>query len=129
MLTFKIDDARGVVTVEPQDQLEASDFDELSQAVDAYIAEKGDLQGVLIHAKQFPGWKNFAGLVAHIGFVRDHVEHIRRVALVSDSDIASLAPKIADAFASAEVRHFPDEKLARARQWVEGDDGDDDDQS
>ena len=119
MIQFELDEAKAVVTVEPQGKLEATDFDKLAETVDAFIAAKGPLAGLLIHARQFPGWKDFAGFLAHLRFVREHAKFIARVAIVADGDIATVAPKLAGAFVSAEVRHFDYDDLPAARAWVE----------
>ena len=118
MIDFTVDASNGMVSVEPQGPLEASDFDELAVAVDAQIEAQGELRGLLIHAKSFPGWKDFAGMLAHLRFVREHHKRIHRVALVTDGDVLSVLPKIVDAFVSAEVRHFDYDALDEARSWV-----------
>ena len=64
-------------------------------------------KGMLIHAEAFPGWENFAGLAAHIRFVRNHHQKIERVALVTDSPVARVAEAVAEHFIAAEIEHFP----------------------
>jgi hypothetical protein len=110
---------RGILIVKPAGALRAEDFAALAAAVDPYIEERGRLEGLMIEAPSFPGWENFAGLVSHLRFVRDHHRLIRRVAVVSDSTLLAFAPKLANHFVSAEVRAFDGAERAAALAWIE----------
>ena len=110
---------RGILVLEPQGRLQASDFSALAEVVDPYIEQHGGLNGLMILAPSFPGWEDFAALSSHLRFVRDHHRKIRRVALVSDSAVLAVAPKIASHFVSAEVRTFEAAEVAAALAWLE----------
>ena len=63
--------------IRPKASLEATDFQKMAQEVDPFIEANGKLHGVMIDAESFPGWKDFAALVAFIlKFVRDHHRRI-----------------------------------------------------
>ena len=110
---------RGILILKPEGPLRAEDFTALAGAVDPYIEERGDLNGLLIDAPSFPGWENFSALLSHLRFVRDHHRKIRRIAVVSDSPLLAIGPKIADHFVSAEVRAFDAADRAGALAWIE----------
>lgn len=112
-----LDDA-GVLIVTPEGPLQASDFMDLAAVVDPYIEEHGALRGLLIYVEHFPGWGNFAALLSHLRFVKDHQKHIARVAVVTDSTVLSVLPKIASHFVKAEVQHFDYDKKDLALLWV-----------
>jgi len=120
VLEYELLPDRGVLVVRPQGKLTKEDFAALTAEADAHIEAHGGLNGLMIEMGAFPGWEDFAGFASHIRFVRDHHRQIRRVAFVSDSQVASLAPKLAKHFVAAEIRHFPagagDEGLA----WLGG---------
>jgi len=109
---------RGVLVVEVRQALRAQDFDALAATADGWIDDHGDLQGIVIHARAFPGWENLGGLIRHFRFVRDHQRRVRRVALASDSRLADLVPRLADHFAHAEVRRFGYDALDDAIAWA-----------
>jgi hypothetical protein len=114
---------QGVLVLAPQGPLRAEDFEAVSADVDPWIATNGSLRGVVIHAREFPGWENVGGLLSHLRFVRDLHHKVRRVALVVDIALAELAPKVASHFIEAEVKHFPYDAIVEALTWVEqGDD-------
>jgi hypothetical protein len=120
MLAHQLSRDTGVLTLAPSGPLTAADFASVAAEVDPWIAAHGDLRGVLIHAKAFPGWQDFAGFLGHLGFVRDHVHKIRRVAIASDSTFLTLAPQVAKHFVHAEVRHFGYAECDAAAEWLAG---------
>ena len=68
MISFKLDEITGVLIVQPEGKLEAQDFRILSEAVDPFIEEKGQLTGLIIETEKFPGWKEFGGMIEHLKF-------------------------------------------------------------
>jgi len=107
---FRYDD--GILVLKPDGPLEAADF--------------RTLRGVMIQAREFPGWKDFGALVAHLKFVRLHHRKIEKIAVVSDGSFATLIPHIADHFVHAKVKHYNpahadaawDWLIARGRAWI-----------
>jgi hypothetical protein len=112
--------AEGILVLRPKDRLEASDFEKLAQEIDPYVEANGKLHGILLDAESFPGWKDFAALVAHLRFVRDHHRKIEKVAVVSDSSFLSVAPRVASHFVQADVRHFSELQRDAALAWLRG---------
>ncbi|MCK5359817.1 MAG: STAS/SEC14 domain-containing protein [Gammaproteobacteria bacterium] len=111
---------KGVLVLSPQGPLEQADFEALAKVVDPYIESHGTLHGLMIYTESFPGWDNFAGLVSHMKFVKDHQQHINKVAAVTDSGFLSILPGITDHFVKAEVRHFDFEDKEKAMEWLTG---------
>jgi SpoIIAA-like len=109
-----------VMVVEVRQALRAQDFDALALTADTWIEAHGELQGLVIHAREFPGWENLAGLLRHVRFVRDHQRKVERVALAADSKLAGLAPGIAEHFVEAEVKSFAYDELDNAIAWAAG---------
>jgi hypothetical protein len=120
MIEHTLDTAHAILYVRPQGALQKIDFAELAKTVDPYIEQTGDLAGIIIQTPSFPGWENLGAMAAHFHFVRDHHRHIRKVALVTDSALGSVAEHLASHFVSAEIRHFPVAHLEDAKLWVTG---------
>ena len=110
----------GVLVLRPKDRLAAADFEAVAREIDPYIEANGALHGLLLDAAAFPGWQDFAALVAHFRFVRDHHRKIEKVAVVSDSTFLSVAPKVAAHFVKADVRHFTHDRRDAALAWLRG---------
>jgi hypothetical protein len=118
MIKHRIMETEGILVLEPISALSADDFRGLAESVDTYLTEHPTLHGMLIHAQHFPGWESFAGLSAHLRFVRDHHKRIERIALVTDSPLGTVAPALAKHFVSAEIRHFAYSEFEEALQWL-----------
>lgn len=114
---------RGVLVLQPRHALTAQDFDALALAVDPWIESHGNLQGVVIHARTFPGWENLGALIRHVQFVRDHHRKVRRIALAVEGALAGLAPRVGEHFVRAEVRTFASDQLDAAISWAAGGNG------
>ena len=108
----------GVIVVDVKQPLRQQDFDALAFTADAWIEAHGDLQGIVIHAREFPGWENLGSFLRHMRFVRDHHRKVRRIALATDTKLASLAPKFAEHFIQAEVKSFGYDELDNAIAWA-----------
>jgi len=118
MVKYELLRADGILVIQPEGSLEATDFQRITQEIDPYIEANGKLHGVMIDAKSFPGWKDFAALLAHLKFVRNHHTKIDRIAAVSDSNFLTIAPNIASHFVQAEVRHFAHSQRDEALNWL-----------
>ena len=94
MLNYEWRHDEGILALYPEEPLEAADFMSITRQIDAYLAEHGKLHGVLIRAKSFPGWKDFAALLAHLKFLKEHIQRIEKVAVVADGALANVLPNI-----------------------------------
>ncbi len=108
----------GVLIVEPTRALRSEDFDALSMTVDPWIEANGNLNGIVVHTRGFPGWKNLGSFLRHLRFVGDHHRKVARVALAADGALAEMAPSLSDPFVQAEVRHFGYDHLDDTVAWV-----------
>ncbi|MGE5276507.1 MAG: STAS/SEC14 domain-containing protein [Acidobacteriota bacterium] len=115
----------GVIVVEVREALRAQDFDALSATADSWIEAHGDLNGIVIHAREFPGWENLGSFLRHVRFVRNHHQKVKRIALAADSKLASLAPRFGEHFVKAEVKGFGYGDLETAVAWAGGGPGPD----
>lgn len=118
MIEHHLDTGNAILHIQPKSSLEKADFEALAKAVDPFIAERGDLAGLIIETPAFPGWESFGAMTAHLRFVRDHHRHIRKIAVVTESALGTVAEKLASHFVSAEIKHFPASGLDAARRWI-----------
>ena len=120
MLNIELNKEAGLAIVQPEGTLSESDFDTVASVIDPYLEEHGELNGLIIYTKDFPGWDSFGAMLKHFKFVKDHQQKLSHVALVTDSAIGNLAEKIAGHFISAEVKHFPYSQVVDAKSWILG---------
>ncbi len=113
----------GVIVIEAKTALRTQDFDALTITADAWIRAHGQLQGLVIHAREFPGWENLGSLLRHVRFARSHLRKVKRIGLVTDSKLATWAPIAAEHFMKADVRAFEYGDLEAAIAWAGGSSG------
>jgi len=119
MLDYRLEKTSGILTLEPKGPLTVDDFIALTADVDGYLATHDHLAGLLLSVEHVPGWENFAALVHHMKFVRDHHRRIERVAVLTDNSLVKIAPEIAAHFAHPEFRVFPSGDRVSAVDWLE----------
>jgi hypothetical protein len=120
MIDYELDKANRILRVRPESSLDKNDFAELAKAVDPEIETSGDLAGLIIDAPHFPGWDSFGSVVTHIRFVHDHHEHVKKIAVVTDSHLGDFAERLVSHFVSAEIRQFPAGQIEQAQHWFVG---------
>lgn len=120
MINVEIDEKAGVAIISPIERLTVKDFDSIGSIVDPYIEREGQLNGLIIATRQFPGWDSFGSLCTHLRFVREHHKKIGYVAFATDSMIGDLAEKVASHFVNAEIRKFTFAEVDEAKAWIVG---------
>jgi hypothetical protein len=60
----------------------------------------------MIYSKSFPGWSDFAALIGHLKFVKEHHRRIAKIAAVTDSGFLSIIPHITKHLIDAQIIHF-----------------------
>jgi len=110
----------GILIVTPHGPLESSDFARLAEEIDPFIEEKGKLNGLMIYTESFPGWNDFAALVSHLKFVKNHHQRIQKIAAVTDSGFLSILPRVARHFVRANIKHFDRRDKKHALDWLKG---------
>jgi len=118
MVEHELLPTEGLLILRPTGRLEAADFQSVAGEIDPYIEANGKLNGILLDAEAFPGWKDFAALLAHLKFVREHHRKVAKIAVVSDSSFLAFAPKIAAHFVRADIRHFSRTQRQDALAWL-----------
>jgi len=115
---ISIDNGTGIVILQPHDPLDKSDFERAGSIIDPFIEKNGDLKGLIIYTKTFPGYDSAGALSAHIHFIKTHHKHIEKLALVTDSKAVDMVKSIASHFVDLEVKQFPYDELEAAKDWI-----------
>ena len=118
-MEFSLDETHKILTLQPHGEIQINDFERLGTMLDPWLEEHGMLNGVMIKAKQSPGWDGLSALLAHAGFVRDHHRQLKRVALVTESRFLSTLQPVTKLLVHADVKRFSSDEEASARAWLE----------
>ncbi len=120
MIQHEMHHNKGVLIVKPLEPLAAEDFAVIARDADGYIESHGALNGLMICAKKFPGYKNAQGLWSHLRFVREHHRKIKKVAFVSDSRFYEIASRVVSRCVQPQVKHFGYKHEDSAMNWIGG---------
>jgi len=118
MVRHELLQSEGILIVSVESPLEAGDFRKVAQEIDAYTEANGRLVALMIDAESFPGHKDFAGLIAHLKFVKDYHRKVRRAATVGDSRFVKYAPMIIRALNRMDIQHFSYSRREDALRWL-----------
>jgi len=118
MLNIKLKEDLLIALLEPVGKLTEEDLKKAAETVDGIIEKKGDLNGIIIHTKHFPGWDSFGALISHFKFVKNHHKKVHKVAVVTDSMLGSFLEHVASHFINAEVKKFAFNEVNKATDWI-----------
>jgi hypothetical protein len=119
MLEIVLDETTGIATLHPGNALTQADFEYAAKRIDDFLESSGNLKGIIINTRDFPGWESFDAMLSHFRFIHDHHRQIPKVAFVTDSAIGTLADKVADHFVKARIKHFAFDDLKDAERWIQ----------
>lgn len=123
-IRISVEEDRQMVRVRPTGRLSKDDFVRLADEIDPLIEKWGVLNGLVIESRDFPAWESVGALIRHVSFVSGHHRKIRRIAVVTDSVLGSIAENIASHFVSAKIKQFETSDLDVALGWAAKDDED-----
>lgn len=112
------------VVLRPEGALSEADFDNLTRTIDTRINETDTVPNLVICLDKLPYWDSLGALSRHLHFVGEHFKIVKKVAVVGDSPILSVAPEFANHFVDATIRRFPSNKLEDAKAWAAAEDDD-----
>lgn len=118
MLVYQILEDENILVIEPMESLSREDIEALTKEVDLHLLRTGILTGVLIYASKLPGWDSFGSMLSHLRFLRNHRHSFKKLAMVSDSILASVMLKLVNPFISIEVKGFAFNKKDKAMAWL-----------
>jgi len=104
--------------LELKKSLSKDDFLYAKSVIDPFIEKNNKLNGIIIYTKNFPYWDSFTGFVSHINFIKNHHQHIKKLAFVTDSFVGSIGEHLGSHFVNAEVKNFNFNELQEAKKWI-----------
>jgi hypothetical protein len=103
------------ITAPPK--LKADDFHDFAKLVDPLIAQHGKIR-FLIDATSFHGWETISAFEAHAGFVKDHQQHVERVAIIAGHEWQHWLVGLAKLFLRPEIKAYDAFHSASALEWI-----------
>ncbi len=118
MINLSLNKDQGYVIVSVTGPISVLDMVKLTEKVDHYIDEFGKLSGLIIKAEKFPGWENLDSFFDHLKFVKDHHKVISKVGFMTEDNLISSFPSLANHFVKAEVKRFDYGHMDEAVEWI-----------
>ncbi len=119
-IKITLDKKSKIAILKPLGALTQGDFTKAKQIIDPFIKKNGKLNGIIIYTKDFPGWNSSKAFSAHIEFIKEHHEHVKKIAFVTDSILVETGDKIGSYFIDTEVKNFNFNELDIAKEWISG---------
>jgi hypothetical protein len=108
-------------------KLEERDYERVMPMLEGRIDDFGSVD-LLIRVSDFAGWTPSA-FWEDLKFDVRHFSDVGRLALVGEEPQAKWMALISRPFTGANVRHFPENDLGKARAWVGDTDADSEDEA
>lgn len=119
MIATDIKERENIIVATPDGGITADDITAFAEKIDTYINSHDMVPNLVFHVHKLPHWKDFHALSEHLKLVKDHHRIVKKVAVVTDSRLISLARVLVDRFTGAKVRRFPELALDDAINWAQ----------
>jgi hypothetical protein len=117
-LFCQFDDHHGVLLLDVKKPFTAEDFRTISSIIDPYCAKRGELLGVIFHAKKFPYWTSPQNRSEYLNFVRENHQKFKKAALSMGGFFTKIVAKIARGRVHPEIKVFKYNKIEAAQEWI-----------
>ena len=94
-------------------------FQQITPEVDSFISQHAKIR-LLIDIYGFNGWYNFAALLKHIQFIKDHHQKVERIAVVGARSWQHWVIGVVRMILRPEVRAYDRSQQAEALRWIVG---------
>ncbi|WP_203423346.1 STAS/SEC14 domain-containing protein [Sinorhizobium sp. BG8] len=108
-----------ILIVTPQGPLEQANFETIAREVELAVRSHGELAGLMLVIENFPGWKSFGAVAAHLKFISSHHRQIERIAVLTSSKLLRIVPTLARYFVHPKIRTFDFQQRTMALSWLE----------
>jgi hypothetical protein len=117
-IELKIRPDLGVLVLNFSGDLKSTPFERIAKEVEQWLEANGRLNGLVLHAPQFPGWKNLKEIKPHLEFLRAHEAQIGRIALAVGGLFPEMLSILASYFVHTEFKTFATSEVTEAIAWA-----------
>ncbi len=111
--------AENTVVVRLMGKLDSEIYAEKSKEMDNLFAGM-EAVGLVIDLREFDGWQGLGALKDHFSLAHDHVDQVRRVAIVGDAGWQNMASQMGKRLFGLDAKHFAAADYDAALVWVQG---------
>ena len=119
MLNSDIKSHEKIINATSEGHIDSDEIKSFARQVNDYINETDQVPSLVLFVKSVADRADFNTLKNHLEFVRDHHAPVRKVAIISYSNLLWLAKSVVDHFVSAKVRRFNEDAIDDAIAWAQ----------
>ena len=120
-LFCQFDEENGVLLLDVKNPFTTEDFQRISEIIDPYYESRGELKGVIIHAKKFPYWTDAHNRSEYLSFAGNNHQKFEKAALSMGGFFVKIVIRVARSRVHPEVKLFGYNKIEKAQSWILGD--------
>jgi len=119
-LFCQFDGHHGVLLLDVKNPFSEEDFQTISEIIDPYFAEHGELRGIIINAKKFPYWTSAKNRTEYLNFASNNHHKFKKAALNMGGFFTKIVARIARGKVHPEVKVFKFNQIEKAQDWILG---------
>lgn len=119
-LFCQFDGHHGVLLLDVKKPFSEEDFQTISEIIDPYFAEHGELRGIIINAKKFPYWTSAKNRMEYLNFAGNNHHKFKKAALSMGGFFTKIVARIARGKVHPEVKVFKFNQIEKAQDWILG---------
>ena len=117
-LFCQFDDHHGVLLLDVKNPFTQEDFNAILNLIEPYFIQRGELLGVIVHAKKFPYWKGAANRQEYLNFAANNHFKFKKAALAMGGFFTKIVARLARGRVHPEVKIFKYNKIEEAQEWI-----------
>ena len=118
MLQFEHLSDPNILVITAEGPLEEADFAKFAEQIETKRLSQRSPTRLMIRTDAFPGWDSFQAFATHLKFVSEHHQQIERIAIVTDSELLKIMPRVASVLVHPKIKQFDVGKLDEAMAWL-----------
>jgi len=117
-MTMHMRPDKRVLILRPQGPLTAEDFTLLATILETLSTTVASTCGIVVQTATLPTWRDVGSFLRHVHFLRSDQPHVQRLAIATDSPMATWIASFVERFIAPQVGHFAFEALEDAIAWA-----------
>jgi hypothetical protein len=117
-LFCQFEDQDGVLLLDIKSSLSVEDFQTISDIIDPYFSQHGELAGLIINSKKFPYWSGAVNRREYISFASQNHHKFKKVALSMGGFFTKFVAMVAKGKVHPEVKIFKYSQIDKALEWI-----------
>ncbi len=117
-LFCQFDDHHGVLLIDVTKPFSSEDFITISNLIDPYFSEHGELEGIIINSKKFPYWQDSKNRQEYLNFASQNHHKFKKAALNMGGFFTKIIARIARGKVHPEVKIFKYNQIEKAQDWI-----------